>query len=35
MDKKWAFAKAVRKLGEPEVSYLKAVMDNGALSHFE
>ena len=35
MDEKWKFAKKVRTLGEPEVSYLKEVIDNGALSHFD
>jgi len=35
LDKKWEFAKRVRRLGEPEISYLKEVIENGALSHFD
>ena len=35
MDPKWEFAKTVRKLGETEIAYLREVIDNGALSHFD
>ena len=35
MDKKWVFAKQLRKLGDREIDYMKRVFENGALSHFD
>jgi perosamine synthetase len=35
MDKKWQFAKRVRRLGDVEKGYLCDVIDRGALSHFD
>ncbi len=33
--KQWDFVKGLRKFGEPELSYLKEVLDKGAMSIFE
>ena len=33
--KQWEFVKQLRKFGEPELTYLKQVLDKGALSIFE
>jgi dTDP-4-amino-4,6-dideoxygalactose transaminase len=33
--KQWEFAKKLRKFGEPELKYLKQVLDKGAMSIFE
>jgi len=35
MDPKWKWTKNVRRFGEPEISYLKEIMERGALSKFD